>query len=161
SGLADMRLRFSINLAGAPAMRLKEFVDWREKTTLGMSLTVVTPTGQYDAARLINSGSNRWAAKPELGFARRWGRGTMDLYAGVWLYRENTRFFPGSNSKSQAPVGAGEAHLTHNLTPRCWLSIDGNYWTGGRTKIDGVKNSDLQKNSRLGATMAVPVTDHQ
>jgi outer membrane putative beta-barrel porin/alpha-amylase len=161
SGLADMRLRLSVNLLGAPAMSLREFADWRERTTVGVSLTVAAPTGQYDPARLINAGSHRWAAKPELGIAKRWGRWTMDLYAGAWLYRDNTKFFPGSNTKGQTSVGAGEAHLTHNLTSRFWLSFDGNYWIGGRTILGGITKSDLQKNSRLGATVAIPLSGHQ
>ncbi len=161
SGLADARVRLSINILGAPAMNLHEFLDWSEKTTLGASLTVAAPTGQYDPARLINPGSHRWAAKPELGFARRWGRWTMDLYAGAWVFRENVKFFPGSSSKSQAPVGTGEAHLTHNLTSRSWLSFDGNFWMGGRTTTNGIRKSDLQKNSRLGATIAIPLNSHQ
>ena len=161
SGLADMRLRLSVNVLGAPAMSVKEFFDWREKSTVGVSLTVVAPTGQYDPARLINPGSNRWAAKPELGFAKRWGVWTVDLYAGAWFFRQNAKFFPGSNTRGQTPVAAGEAHLTHNLTRRCWLSLDGNYWIGGRTKINGVTKSDLQKNSRLGTTFAIPLNSHQ
>ena len=37
SGLPDTGLRFGINLAGAPAMDLKEFVNYRQKTNLGAS----------------------------------------------------------------------------------------------------------------------------
>ena len=61
SGLPDTGLRFGINLVGAPAMDLKEFVNYRQKTNLGASLVVVAPAGQYDPNKLLNIGSNRWA----------------------------------------------------------------------------------------------------
>ena len=161
SGLADLRIRFSANLRGAPAMNLKEFMEWREKTTLGASVTVAIPTGQYDRARLINTGNRRWAVKPELGLSRRYGRWTVDLYGGVWLFTANARFFPGDSTRTQAPVAATEAHLVRHLTRRCWLSVDGNYWMGGRTTVNGTQKFDYQRNSRAGATAAIPLNRRQ
>ena len=160
SGLADLRLRFAVNLLGAPAMSLRKFAEWRERANLGASLTVVAPTGQYDPARLINSGSNRWAVKPELGFSKRFGHWTVDLYGGAWFFAANSKFFPGTNTRTQEPVGAAELHLTRYLSRRFWLSVDGNYWTGGRTTIRETRNADHQRNSRVGVTLVVPVTQH-
>jgi hypothetical protein len=65
SGLLDAEFRFSVNLKGGPAMTPEEFRSWRQKTLIGASLTMLTPTGQYDPTRLINWGSNRWGVKPE------------------------------------------------------------------------------------------------
>lgn len=160
SGLADFRLRFAVNLRGAPAMPLRKFTEWREKASLGASLTVVAPTGQYDPARLINSGSNRWAAKPELGFSKRFSNWTVDLYGGIWFFADNSKFFPGTSTRQQDPVGAVELHLTRYLNRRFWLSADGNYWTGGRTTIGESRKADYQKNSRVGITVSVPVSQH-
>ena len=67
SGLADSRIRVSVNLLGGPAMTVPEFVKHQERLIIGASVTVVAPVGQYDPARLINPGANRWAAKPEIG----------------------------------------------------------------------------------------------
>src|ERR1700751_2241882 len=78
SGLVDSRLRFSVNLRGGPAMRLRDFARWREKFVIGRSFTVIVPTGQYDPVRLINLGLNRWGFKPELGVSRRWGPWALD-----------------------------------------------------------------------------------
>ena len=38
-----------------------------------------------------------------------------------------------------------------------WVALDGTYYTGGRTTIDGTRNFDLQKNSRVGITLALPL----
>jgi hypothetical protein len=161
SGLADLRLRFSLNLRGGPGMRLQEFLAWREKSVLGVSLTLVAPTGQYDPARLINPGLNRWALKPEVGFSKRWSRWSLDLYGGVWFSTANDRYFPGDSTRTQALIEAGEVHLTYYLNPRFWASLDVNYWLGGRTTLNGTEKFDYQRNSRAGATIVIPVTRHQ
>ena len=38
-----------------------------------------------------------------------------------------------------------------------WASLDATYFVGGRTTVNGVLNSDLQQNWRLGGTLAFPV----
>jgi hypothetical protein len=162
SGLTDSSFRLSANLMGAPAMTAADFGDWRQKTLVGVSLTVDAPTGQYDPARLINPGSHRWAFKPELGLSRRWGSWILDAYGGVWLFTSNSRFFPGSLLQTQQAVGAIETHLSYDVKPRLWFSLDGNFWFGGITSLSGGANiSTRQENSRVGATMSVPVTKHQ
>ena len=170
SGLLDSVFRFSVNLKGGPAMSPEEFRSWRQKTLLGTSLTVVAPTGQYDPTRLINQGSNRWAFKPELGFSQRHGHWILDAYGGVWFFTTNPEYFshspsyPGTRTQSEAPVGAFEGHLSYDIknNRRFWVSLDGNFWVGGRTSLNGVENQlTLQRNSRVGATFAVPITRHQ
>jgi hypothetical protein len=54
SGLTDSVYRFSVNLKGGPALAPREFVRWKQKTLIGMSLKMVAPTGQYDPTKLIN-----------------------------------------------------------------------------------------------------------
>ncbi len=149
-------------------MNLEEFSRWKQKTVIGASLTVQTPTGQYDGARLINVGQSRWWFKPELGLSRRRGHWVLDTYASVWFYTSNDDFFssaPGStgpNRQTQASMGAVEAHLSYDIKPKMWVSVDGNYWYGGKTSLNGVETpTTLQANSRLGATAAIPITAHQ
>jgi hypothetical protein len=141
--------RFSVDLKGGAAMTPEEFRSWRQKTLIGASLTMVTPTGQYDPTRLINWGSNRWGFKPEVGLSQRWGNWILDAYAGVWLYTTNpelfshNRFFPGTMTQTQKPIGSVEAHASYNIKrdPRFWFSLDDNYWYGGRTSLNGVEIS--------------------
>src|SRR5262249_5476300 len=96
SGLADLRLRLSTNLLGGPALSPREFAQRRPGTTLGASLVVIAPTGQYDPSKLVNIGANRWSFKPELGFSYPAGRWFIELYGGAWLFTENGDFFGGS-----------------------------------------------------------------
>ena len=142
--------------------------QWRQKTLVGASLKVVAPTGQYDPTKLINLGSNRWSFKPELGVSRRWGHFVLDAYAGAWLFTKNPEFFsrnafvPGVQSQTQEPILAVETHLSYDFRPRLWISVDGNFWRGGRTSLNGVENpATLQENSRIGLTASFPITRRQ
>lgn len=168
SGLVDSVYRFSVNLKGGPAMNPKEFVKWHQKILLGASLKVIAPTGQYDPTKLINWGANRWSFKPELGYSQRWGKWVVDGYVGAWFFTTNhdywshNSYYPGTRSLSQAPMGALESHLSYDFTRRLWVSLDGNFWFGGATRVGGVENPlTKQENSRLGGTAAVPIAKHQ
>jgi hypothetical protein len=168
SGLGPTAVRVSVNLFGAPAMDVEEFSKWRQKTLIGASLIVQTQTGQYDPARLINIGNNRWAFKPEVGLSQRWRHWVLDAYGAVWFFTANNNFFnndpvsQGRNRQTEKPMGATELHLSHDIKPHFWVSIDGNYWYGGETSVNGVATpTTLQVSSRLGATAAIPVTKHQ
>ena len=44
--------------------------------------------------------------------------------------------------------------MTFKFKRTMWLAGDANYFTGGRTTIDGKQNLDLQRNSRIGATFS-------
>lgn len=168
SGLLDSFARFAVNLKGGPAMKAPEFFSWHQKLILGTSLKVVAPTGQYDPTRALNWGNNRWAFKPEFGYSQRWNHFILDGYAAAWFfttdpeYFSRNPFFPGSRSQTEAPVAAFEAHLSYDFKPRLWVSLDGNFWFGGKTSLNGVENSGTeQRNSRIGATASVPLTKHQ
>ena len=168
SGLLSTTFRFSVNLIGGPAMDVTAFKNWQQKTILGVSIRFVPRTGQYDPTKLINLGTNRWAFKPELGYSHRWAHWILDAYGGVWLYSTNPEFFshnqfsPDVNTQAQSPVGSFEGHLSYDFKPRLWVSLDGNYWFGGTTSLNGVQNpSTLQGNSRVGGTASIPLGRHQ
>ena len=156
SGLGDLRLRLTTNLLGGPALAPREFAKRRPHTTLGASVLVVAPTGQYDPAKLVNVGTNRWAVKGELGLSQPAGRLFVELYAGVWVFTDNPDFFGGSR-REQDPLATFQTHVSYVFRPRLWLAADANFYTGGRTSVDGVESGDLQRNSRFGLTLAVPV----
>ena len=55
SGLLDSVFRFSVNLKGGPAMSVKEYQAWKQKTILGVSLKVVVHS---DCANTLRSHSD-------------------------------------------------------------------------------------------------------
>ena len=168
SGLFDSFVRFSVNLKGGAAMKPPEFFKWHQKLILGTSLKIVAPTGQYDPTRLLNWGNNRWALKPEFGYSQRWNHFILDGYAAAWFfttdpeYFSRNPFFPGVRSQTEAPVAAFEAHVSYDFKPRLWISLDGNFWFGGKTSVNGVQNPGTeQRSSRVGVTASIPLTKHQ
>jgi hypothetical protein len=159
SGFADPRLRFSVNLYGAPALSVEEFASYKQGLIVGASLQVGIPLGQYDSEKLVNLGTNRWSVKLELGISKAWGRLTQEATAGVTFYTANDDFFGGKH-RTQEPLYSLQGHLSYTLSPGMWLGLDGTYYTGGRTPTDSVQDNNFQGNTRLGVTFALPVNRH-
>jgi hypothetical protein len=157
SGFGDPQFRLSVNLIGGPALTPKEFVQQPQQTTLGTSLAVVAPFGEYDGSKLINLGTNRWAFKPEVGISQPLGNWGLEVYAGVWLFTENSDFF-GGQVKKQDPLASLQTHVVYTVRPRLWAAFDFTYYSGGSTTVDGRPQDDRQNNSRGGVTLSVPVT---
>ena len=139
-GQGDPRLKLAVNLYGAPAMTPKEFASYQQRGIVGVSLTVAPPLGQYDSAKLINIGTNRWSFKPELGLSRTVGKWVVEMMAGVWLFTDNTSFL-GSRTREQEAIIATQFHLTYKFRQNMWLAADANFYRGGRTTIGGNRTS--------------------
>ncbi len=158
SGFGDFRALLSINLIGAPSLNVEEFRELRlnPRPILGASLMMVAPTGQYDADRLINIGTNRWAMRARLGYTHplnsKW---FLETAAGVWFFADNDEFL--GETRKQDPVGAIDFSLIRRFSPGFWGSLDLNYYFGGRTATSGNTSEDLQRNSLVGLTVAFPI----
>ena len=156
SGIGDARLRLAVDLVGNPALTPRAFAQRKPTTIVGTSLTVVAPTGQYDGARLINIGTNRWAFKPEIGISQPLGSWFFEAMAGVWLFTDNSEFF-GGHRRSQDPLASYQLHVGYTFRPGLWLAGDATYYTGGGTRVDGIAKQDKQENSRYGLTLSLPL----
>jgi hypothetical protein len=157
NGLTDMSVRASVNFYGAPAMDLEEFRNYRQDLILGATFAVTAPIGQYDPSRLVNLGTNRWSIRPELGASKAFGPLTIELSAGPTFFTDNTDFLNG-HSRSRWPIVSGQAHVIYDFGSGIWGALDGQYWTGGSTSVDGNGNHDLQRNWRFGGTLALPLS---
>jgi hypothetical protein len=156
SGFGDALLRLSVNLYGAPALTMKEFRGYKQDVIVGAALQVSVPTGQYDDTRLVNIGTNRWFVKPSVGISKSVGPWTLEATAAAAFFTDNTDFM-GGNTRSQDPLYSLQFHVIHSFESGIWASLDGTFFTGGSTAIDGVDSNDLQRNWRVGATLAIPV----
>ena len=160
SGLGDSVFRYAMNIYDAPAMNLPQFAKYKQKTIVGASVTVSTPTGQYDPNVLVNIGTNRWGVKPELGISRALGKWVVEGAAA-----------PGSSRRTTASMGIWSARRSqwavskHTLCARfrsgLWAAFDATYFTGGRSAINGQDRADYQGNSRLGVTLGVAISRRQ
>lgn len=156
-GLGDARFRVSSNIVGGEALRPEEFRERAPHFTAGASLVVAAPTGDYNSQHLVNLGTNRWAMKPEVGVSYLFDSWFIDASAGVWLFTDNHDFF-GGQKRQQAPLETFQAHCGYTFMPGLWLAADGTFYTGGETTIAGEQQNDLQRNSRYGATLSIPLS---
>jgi hypothetical protein len=156
SGLGDLRFRVSVNLFGAPALTVKEFANYKQDLIVGVSLQVSAPLGQYDDTKLLNLGNNRWSFRPELGFSKTWGPWTLEVAPSAMFFTANPDFFNGKKFE-QAPLYVVRTNIIHNFASGVWISLDGIYFRGARTTVDGDKGDNEQENVRAGVTLAVPI----
>ena len=161
-GMGDLAATLSVNLLGAPAMNREEFAELRRnpRPILGASLKLVAPTGRYDEDKLLNVGANRWAAKAELGYmtvlSPKW---LLEFELGVWVFDDNDEFL--GMTRKQGSIKSVEFHLVHRFTPGIWASLDLNGYRGGQTEVDGRRLEDLQRDSKVGFTVAFPIAQKQ
>ncbi|HVO79283.1 MAG TPA: hypothetical protein VMT28_01055, partial [Terriglobales bacterium] len=94
-----------------------------------------------------------------------------DGYVGAWFYTTNDAFYsvPVPLPQTQSPIGSLEGHLSYDFPNvgfmkrnRGWASLDGNFWWGGITALNGIRNPDTkQTSSRIGGTISLPYSKHQ
>lgn len=159
-GFVDPALLFAVNLTGAPAVGLKGFVAYREGMILGASVLVVAPLGQYDPSKLINLGSNRWVIRPRLGFSGRLKRWTLEAMADVYFFTDNPEAY-GGTVMSQKPLYAMQANVIYTFKKGFWLAVTGGLADGGRPSVNGVEKERIDRNTRLGAVLVLPINRRQ
>ena len=158
SGLGDFVMRFGLNLIGNPALSPAEFEKREPTTTIGAGVIVVAPTGDYDTSRLINTGSNRWSVKPEIGLEQPWRNWFVNATAGTWIFGDNTKFL-GGNVLGQEPLWVLQAQTGYTFRPSLWLAANATYYTGGETSLNGVHRHDTISGVRGGLTLAMPLAN--
>jgi hypothetical protein len=156
TGLGDPMVRLTVNLFGAPALPLREFMSYRQKTIVGASFQISAPLGQYDPSKLGNIGTNRWMFKPEVGLSRATGRWILETSTAMIFYSTNDNFLGGSVRK-QSPILSIQGHAVYNFQSGAWTALDITYYNGGRTTVDEIAKNDLQTNWRIGTTLALPL----
>jgi hypothetical protein len=119
----------------------------------------IAPTGQYDPALLVNIGTNRWSFKPEIGFTRHGRSDDARCVCRRLVFHRQRQFLCQRSWSAAEHQDAGSDRRLRVSTsattsgPRLWISADINYWRGGKTSVNGLRNnSTLQANSRYGVT---------
>jgi hypothetical protein len=154
-------VKWALNFFGAPALSLQEFGSYHQNLVLGASLQLGAPSGEYDPARLINIGANRWSAKPEIGLSKTLGRRwSVDLALAGTFYATNDEYY-GGRTRTQDPIYSFQAHAVRAFPNGVWLAVDGTRYRGGETRTDGFQDQNLQSNGRLGLTVALPINRRQ
>jgi hypothetical protein len=163
-GLGDARLRMSVNLYGAPALRAKKFAQYRVAnpvtTIVGAAVAVTMPTGQYDRDQLINIGQNRWVVRPQLGVLHQRNQWQFELTGSVFLYGDNNNFFQGTR-REQDPLWFLQGHVVYTFKPGLWSSFSGGYGYGSRSTVSGLPKSDDSRLRYWKLSLGIPINSRQ
>jgi hypothetical protein len=163
-GFGDPRVRLSVNLYGAPALKLKEFMTYKAthpvNTTVGAAIAVSAPWGEYSGDRLINLGNNRWVLRPQLGVLHQRGKWEYELTGSVFLYGKNDEFWKGTVRK-QDPLWFLQGHIIKTFKPGLWAGFSMGFGHGARSRINGLPKSDDSRVGYWALTMGVPITRSQ
>ena len=163
SGLGDAQLGGTVGLIGAPALNVEGYAAYRPTLSMSLLGRVYFPTGAYNRGQPVNLGTNRFSYQLGLPTTFMFGQSfrdarltALEVLPTVTFYSANHEPF-GADERTQAPLFSMEAHLTHNVTPRIWLSADLLYRDGGKSRTDGVDNNDPAHGFSAGGTATIPI----
>jgi hypothetical protein len=160
TGFGHPVVRLSVNFLGAPAHSGEQFLTSKPKFQLTGSLKIRAPLGQYDKTKLINLGTHRWMFRPSIGGSVQLGKWILESNLNLWLFTKNNHFYDG-NTLAQKPLLAMQIHVIHEFRPGLWAAISVGRSDGGETILNGLEKNNLQRNSRFGAALVIPLSIHQ
>jgi hypothetical protein len=164
SGFGDPMLEFDINVLGPPAQKnIPDALRYEPGFSVDLLADLALPIGEYDSSKSLNLGQNRWYGR--LGLPVVWQLGpwvpgrrtTLEFLPAVWLFGTNDNFV-GQTLKTD-PMYQLDAHLTRDFTERFWGSLDGAWYTGGESSINGVAGKKLN-NLGFGLTLGYQMDDN-
>jgi hypothetical protein len=163
-GLADARLRLSVNLIGAPALRGKDFTRFRASnpvtTVLGAAVAITLPSGEYSSDQLLNLGANRWTVRPQLGVLHQRQKWQFEVTGSVFLFGDNDNFWQGT-VREQDPLWFIQGHIIYTFKPGLWGSFSGGYGHGSRSTISGLPTADDSRLRYWKVSLGVPINARQ
>ena len=162
SGIMDPMVTLHIGLAGAPALKLGEFMKHPKSFQMVAIAGVGMPFGTYDSSRLINLGTNRWTIRTGIGTVFPFGekkRTALEMSNNLYFFTKNNDV-RNHDYRQQDPLYVMENHLTHNFTPKFWGSLDARYQYGGAVSTDGVPDHSWTNALGGGFTFGYQVTPH-
>jgi len=163
-GFGDPMLEFDINLLGPPAQKnIPDVLRYEPGFSVDLLADLALPIGEYDNKQSLNIGQNRWYGRigmPVIWQIGEWVPGrrtTLEFLPSVWLFGDNTDYV-GQTLKTD-PSFQLDAHITRDLTEHFWGAIDGTYYNGGKSSINGVSGSS-SSNLGFGLTLGYQINDN-
>jgi hypothetical protein len=163
-GFSDPRLRLSVNLYGAPALKGTEYTRYRaqhlKNTVVGASLAVTAPLGKYDREELINLSGNRWTVRPQIGVVHNRGPWSFELTGSIFLFSDNKNFIDNTRLE-QKSLYSVQAHVIYDFKPGLWVSVSNAYGKRGRVYVEKKKTAFEVNNWLWAANFGFPIGKKQ
>jgi hypothetical protein len=164
SGMGDLQVGATYAIAGPPPMTREEYVQWRPGFAATIVMMMSAPTGDYEAAKLLNMGGNRWTFSPSVAMVQYVGKSlvdpdlvTLELKPGFTFFAPNDEPYGGGKTR-QEPLFTLEAHATKGFAPGVWGSFGVYFKYGGRVHQADGTIGDPQNAYRLGAALSYALT---
>ena len=164
NGFGDPMLEFDINIVGPRAQKnLVDALRYEPKFSLDLLADLAVPIGEYDSKQVLNIGQNRWYGR--LGAPIVWQLGpwvpsrrtTLEFLPAVWLFGNNGDYV--GQTLETDPMYQIDAHVTRDFAERLWGSLDGAWYKGGQSSIDGVKGEPID-NLAFGITLGYQINEN-
>ena len=160
TGLVDPRVRISYHILGPPALKREQLKEYLQEhnvyTTLGVSLAVSLPLGQYSEDNLINLGFNQFVFRPQIGISHNWGLWSIEFDLSAYIYTKNDNFF-NDGTKNQNPLFAAQVHLIKRFNHGLWASLSAAYGSGGSSRVNRLSKDDDRSNLLNSAAFGFPL----
>jgi hypothetical protein len=164
SGFGDPMLEFGINVIGPKVQKnIPDVLRYEPGFSLDIIGDLAFPIGDYDASQPLNLGQNRWYGRlgaPIVAQRGQWVPGrrtTLEFLPAVWMFGTNDNYV-GQTLKTD-PMFQLDAHLTRDFTEHFWGSLDGVWYKGGGSTLNGVPGGKLN-NVGVGFTLGYQINDN-
>jgi hypothetical protein len=108
-------------------------------TYFAATVYVTAPTGNYDTAKPVNFGENRWRVQPLLTVGQRFAKAfTFEVNGSAAIYTSNTKYVTGMGlaTMKQDPTFGFEAHLGADLGPTFFAGVSYYLAADGQRTLD-------------------------
>lgn len=168
-GFGDIVWLNTINVIGAKGLMIKDYVRHENKTLVYFQTGITFPTGQYEEGNPINIGSNQYKFKLGLPMVQRLSpnidgkRMSLELFPSYTILGDNKEF--QGQEINQKGMFVLESHLTKDITPKGYLSLDYSFLSGGSSEFISketgmpIREQAAQNAHLIGATVGFNVND--
>jgi hypothetical protein len=163
-GFGDPMLEFDINVLGPKAQKnIPDALRYQPGFSVDLLADLALPIGEYDNSQPLNLGHNRWYGRVGVPIVWQLGpwvpgrRTTLELLPAVWFFGTNDDYV-GQTLKTD-PMFQLDAHLTRDFTEHFWGALDGTWYVGGQSSVDGVAGEKLD-NLGFGLTLGYGINDN-
>ena len=136
SGLGDTNLATHIN---TPFLIKTDTMSYM----MSVGFYLCAPTGDYDSAKAVNLGANRWSYKfeytPLILMTKNF---TLELTGDAAFYTDNDDFGAASANLETDPLFGIQTHVTYNVTDTFWVGLSHYYNSGAENAVNGVDQND-------------------
>ncbi len=163
SGFGDPFVALRVGLIGAPALNLKDYMNYKQGFQLYALVGSTIPLGEYDSSNPINVGANRWGFRFSLPMVFNFKnhilqKSTLEVTPSVKFFTKNSDIYGGGN-RYQDPLLTLESHFAHTFSKKMWGSLDLGYQYGGNTRTNGSDDDNTISQVGGGVSLGYQIMD--